>query len=160
MCLVLHKLQKKDGINNTFDLILSGLTNTLRKPKKGTDAMISRTVFKNFEFRLPLNILLLLLLPHVVALDPVLKTHHQMAGFFTIFQEAKIKQKVFNQNFINPFTIQFFLILTAEKIARYKYLNSEQCLFAKVLTNHMNLQWILFPTTSRSYFRSSFLQFD
>ena len=76
MCLVLHKLQKKDGINKTFDLILSGLTNTLRKPKKGTDAMISRTVFKNFEFRLPLNILLLLLLPHVVALDPVLKTHH------------------------------------------------------------------------------------
>ena len=139
MCLVLHKLRKKHGTNNTFDLILSGLTNTLRKP------MISRTVFKNFEFRLPLNILLLLLLPHVVALDPVLKTHHQMAGFFTIFQEAKIKQKVFNQNFINPFTIQFFLILTAEKIARYKYLNSEQCLFAKVLTNHMKLHWNFVP---------------
>ena len=145
MCLVLHKLQKKGGINNTFDLILSGLTNTLRKPKKGTDARISRTVFKNFEFRLPLNILLLLLLPHVVALDPVLKTHHQMAGFFTIFQEAKIKQKVFNQNFINPFTIQCFLILTAEKIARYKHLNSEQCLFAKVLTNRMKLHWNFVP---------------
>ena len=145
MCLVLRKLQKKYRINNNFDLILSGLTNTLGKPKKGTDAMISRAVFKNFDLRLPLNILLLLLLPHVVALDPVLKTHHQMAGFFTIFQEAKIKQKVFDQNFINPFTIQIFLILTAEKIARYKYLNSEQCLFAKVLTNHMNLQCNFVP---------------
>ena len=76
MCVALRKLQKNGRINNNFDLILSGLSNTLRKPKKGTDAMISRTVFKNFEFRLPLNILLLLLLPHVVALDPVLKTHH------------------------------------------------------------------------------------
>ena len=145
MCVALRKLQKNGRINNNFDLILSGLSNTLRKPKKGTDAMISRMVFKNFNCRLPLNILLLLLLPHVVALDPVLKTHHQMAGFFTIFQEAKIKQKVFNQNFINPFTIQFFLILSAEKIARYKYLNSEQCLFAKVLTNHMKLHWNFVP---------------
>ena len=145
MCVVLRKLQKKDGTNNNFNLILSGLSNTLRKPKKGTDAMISRMVLKIFNFRLPLNILLLLLLPHVVALDPVLKTHHQMAGFFTIFQEAKIKQKVFNQNFINSFTIQFFLILTAEKIVRYKYINSEQCLFAKVLTNHMKSYWNFVP---------------
>ena len=76
MCLVLRKLQKKERMNNNFDLILSGLTNTFRKPKQSSDAMISRTVFKNFDFRLPLNILLWLLLPHVVALDPVLKTHH------------------------------------------------------------------------------------
>ena len=84
-----------------------------------------------------------------------------MEGLCNIFQEARIKQKVLNWNWKHSISISFIFVLTGNSIVRYEYLYSKRCLFAKVWTNCMKLErGFMFPTISRSYFRSAFLKFD
>ena len=68
-----------------------------------------------------------------------------MEGLCPIFQEARIKQKVFNWNSKHSISILFIFVLTGNSIVRYEYLYSKQCLFAKVRTNCMKLERLYVP---------------
>ena len=68
-----------------------------------------------------------------------------MEGLCSIFQEARIKQKVFNWNSKHSISILFIFVLTGNSIVKYEYLYSKQCLFAKVRTNCMKLERLYVP---------------
>ena len=68
-----------------------------------------------------------------------------MEGLCSIFQEARIKQKVFNWNSKQSISILFIFVLTGNSVVRYEYLYSKQCLFAKVRTNCMKLERLYVP---------------